>query len=106
MIANLILFAISASILFYVVKYRIHVYVSYEPRTKKKNEARIRDVQKRSIPDQELLVQTLMKLGAKAKVAREAVDRSIDISPTEDFDSILRIAIQECRQPNGTTSKR
>ena len=107
MIANLVLFAISTTILFYVIKYRIHVYVSYEPRTRKRSESRMNETRKPSIPDQELLVQTLVKLGAMPKVARDAVIRSIDISPTEDFDSVLRVAIQECRATtNGTSSNR
>lgn len=106
MIANLILFAISASILFYVVKYRIHVYVSYEPPIAPTKASRTRLAPITDTDTNRVLTDTLIRLGAKPREAREAVARAIENSPSQDFDAILRTALQECQNPNGITSKR
>lgn len=100
MIANLILFIISTGILFYIVKYRIHIYATYElrERTPKKQKPVPRE-----IPDTEELVQTLVNLGAKPKIAQGAAIRAIENSPNQDFDQVLRLAIQECQ--NGKKGK-
>lgn len=95
LITNLILFLFSAASLFYVVKYRIHIYATYELRdqTPKK-----RKTISREVPDTEELVQTLVNLGAKPKVAQGAAMRAFESSPDGNFDQVLRIAIQECQR--------
>ena len=102
LIANLTLFAFSGAVLFYVVKYRIHIYAKYEPSSRISGK-RVRPAISREHPDTEELVQTLVNLGAKQKTAQAAVIRAIENSPDQNFDQVLRLAIQECQ--NGKKGK-
>ena len=104
LIANLTLFAFSSAVLFYVVKYRIHIYAKYEP-TNQTSRKRVRPAISREHPDTEELVQTLVNLGAKPGIAKSAVIRAIENSPDQDFDQVLRLAIQECQNGNGKKGK-
>ena len=97
LIANLILFTFSAGALFYVLKYRIHIYATYELRDRPVRKRVTRPVT-REVPDTEELVQTLVRLGAKPKVAQAAAIRAFESSPDQDFDHVLRFAIQECQR--------
>ena len=98
MIANLILFALSSGILFYVVKYRIHVYVSYEPRTPRTKTSRTRPAPTIDTDTDQVLTHTLIRLGAKPRMAREAVSRAVANSTNQEFNEILKTAIQECHR--------
>lgn len=96
-IANLVLFIFSAAALFYVLKYRIHIYATYEASGQTRKKRIARPVISREIPDTKELVQTLINLGAKSKIAQGAATRAIENSPDQDFDQVLRLAIQECQ---------
>lgn len=98
MIANLILFAISSGILFYIVKYRIHVYVSYEPRSPPAKTTRTRLAPTIDTDTNQILTHTLIRLGAKPRMAREAVSRAVANSTSQEFNEILKVAIQECHR--------
>jgi len=119
---NIILFTLSGGILFYVVKYRVHVHVSYqksrrEPKTPHRDgpycpidprrdrmteyETGRRRVYRKNVqPPADpntaaLLRDTLVSLGASKQQANKAASRAISLNPSTPFEGLLRAAIQE-----------
>ena len=103
---NLGLFLSTAAMLFYVVRYRIHVHVEYTPRHRRaraKGSARFASEPKRAA-DKNLggglstvardLESALMNLGASKKEARQRAAVAMAQGPTQDFDALILRAMQ------------
>ena len=100
--AAILLFVLSTIIAWVVVRYRVHVIVVVQPRPAKAalrvasrpSERRRKDSDFRTCEQAPEIATALVNLGCKPKEARAAVERACASGAT-DFDTLLRIAIQE-----------
>ena len=98
---NISLFLISVAILFFVVKYRIHITVNYTPSTPKSARARKSAaggpaqlpvaLAPSMAPAESEIAAALVNLGCKPKKAREVAAKVVPAGG--DFDAMLRRAI-------------
>lgn len=103
---------ISAAILFYVIRYRVHVHVTYTaPAGRRPRHHRspkpasgsaiartvepTRSTAAKSSEASSLISSALVNLGAKPRDARAAAERAIQANPAAPFETLLRKAIQE-----------
>jgi hypothetical protein len=96
------LFLLSVAICYFVFRYRIHVIVVVDPRPLKRT-GRVANTSSRGttkppasrdpehVPE---ITAALVNLGCKPKEARLAAERACG-SGAKDFDTLLRVAIQE-----------
>ena len=100
---NLGLFLSTSAMLFYIIRYRIHVHVEYTPRHRRAR-AKVRlDWSERRAADKNLggglstvardLESALMNLGASKKEARERTAVAMAQGPA-DFDTLIFRAMQ------------
>ena len=111
---NLALFISTATMLFYVIRYRIHVTTSYTPRVRSRRVSRSvasgvgRVAPVDSGEDAGVtrdLESALINLGASGKEARERAAAAIAQGPG-DFDALILRAMQAGGEPQNRRSRR
>jgi hypothetical protein len=110
---NLALFISTATMLFYVIRYRIHVTVSYTPRRSRRVSRSIASGVGQVAPvdsgeDAGVtrdLESALINLGASGKEARERASAAIAQGPG-DFDALILRAMQAGGEPQHRRSRR
>jgi Holliday junction resolvasome RuvABC DNA-binding subunit len=100
-IPNLILFLVSAGILFYVLRFRVHIHILYQRRTKPtenhpspangKRPGRL-EAAPEVVSD---LASALKNLGCPAAKGRKIAERVYQQAPQARFEILLREAIRE-----------
>ena len=99
---NLILFLASAGILFYVLRYRVHVHIFYQNRQRKPTENHPspangkRPVHPEAAPQAVSdLTSALHNLGCNVAKARQIAERVYQQAPQANFTWLLKQAIRE-----------
>jgi len=98
---NLILFLASAGILFYVLRFRVHIHILYQRRTKPTENHPSPANSKRPVHPAAApqavsdLTSALQNLGCKTAKARVVAERVYQQAPRARFEILLREAIRE-----------
>lgn len=120
---NLALFVSTALMLFYVIRYRIHLHVEYRPRHNRRQKACDGAAQRHSrfiaskagrvapVDSGEAsgvardLESALINLGASSKEAKERTAAAIAQGPARDFDTLILRAMQAGPANSGRRTK-
>ena len=102
---NLALFLSTAAMLFFILRYRIHVHIEYTPRHSRRRGSSSAGISRPprvagKLPGEECtpvtrdLISALVNLGAKKKEAQERAAAAIAEGPG-DFDALILRAMQQ-----------